>query len=83
MGSKRDQLGQHGLALARRVLRRLDEVGIFVQPQVSLEHQHLARRYVVRGIESGGAVKELAGTSPSVGRPESLCRIFIQSTPSA
>jgi len=57
--SKRDQLGQHGLALPRRVLRRLDEVSIFVQPQVSLEHQHLAKRYVVRGIESGGAVKDL------------------------
>jgi len=37
----------------------LDELGIFVQPQVSLEHQHLAGRYVVRGIESGGAVEEL------------------------
>jgi hypothetical protein len=37
----------------------LHELGIFVQPQVSLEHQHLAKRYVVRGIESGGAVKEL------------------------
>jgi hypothetical protein len=59
VGSKADQLGQHGLALPRRVLRRLDEVGIFVQPQVSREHQHLARRYMVRGIESGGAVKEL------------------------
>ena len=59
MGSKPDQLGQHGLALPRRVLRRLGEVGIFVQPQVSLEHQHLAGRYVVRGIESGGAVKDL------------------------
>ncbi len=59
MGSKRDQLGQHGLALPRRVLRRLGAVGIFVQPQVSLEHQHLAGRYVVRGMESGGAVKDL------------------------
>jgi hypothetical protein len=31
----------------------------FSQSQVSLEHQHLAQRYVVRGIESGGAVKDL------------------------
>jgi hypothetical protein len=37
----------------------LNEVGIFAQSQVSLEHQHLAKRYVVRGVESGGAVKEL------------------------
>jgi hypothetical protein len=37
----------------------LNEVGILAQSQVSLEHQHLAKRYVVRGIESGGAVKDL------------------------
>src|SRR2546430_12148682 len=39
--------------------RRLNDVGIIAQSQVSLEHQHLAKRYVVRGIESGGAVKDL------------------------
>ncbi len=59
MQDKQDFLGRRGLTLARRVLRRLDEVGIFAQPSVSLEHQHLAGRYVVRGIESGGAVKEI------------------------
>jgi hypothetical protein len=41
------------------VLRRLDKVGIVAQSHVRLEHQHLAQRYVVRGIESGGAVKEI------------------------
>jgi hypothetical protein len=59
MQEKQDFLARRGIALARRVLRRLDEVGIFAQPSVSLEHQHLAGRYVVRGIESGGAVKEI------------------------
>ena len=59
MQDKQDFLARRGIALARRVLRRLDEVGIFAQPSVSLEHQHLAGRYVVRGIESGGAVKEI------------------------
>jgi len=51
-------LARRGLTLSRRVLRRLTEVGIFAQSQVSLEHQHLAKRYVVRGIESGGAVRD-------------------------
>src|ERR1700674_690331 len=59
MQDKQDFLARRGIALARRVLRRLDEVGIFAQSSVSLEHQHLAGRYVVRGIESGGAVKEI------------------------
>ena len=59
MPDKQDFLARRGLTLSKRVLRRLDEVGIFAQSNVSLEHQHLARRYVVRGIESGGAVKEI------------------------
>ncbi len=59
MQDKQDFLAHRGIALARRVLRRLDEVGIFAESSVSLEHQHLAGRYVVRGIESGGAVKDL------------------------
>ena len=59
MQDPQDFLAHRGIALARRVLRRLDEVGILAQPTVSLEHQHLAGRYVARGIESGGAVKEI------------------------
>jgi hypothetical protein len=59
VADKQDSLASRGLTLSRRVLRRLNEVGIFAQSQVSLEHQHLAKRYVVRGIESGGAVKDL------------------------
>ena len=59
MQDKQDFLARRGITLARRVLRRLDELGIFAQSSVSLEHQHLAGRYVARGIESGGAVKDL------------------------
>jgi hypothetical protein len=59
MPDKQDSLARRGLTLSRRALRRLNEVGIFAQSQVSLEHQHLADRYVVRGIESGGAVTDL------------------------
>lgn len=59
MSDKQDSLARRGLTLPRRVLGRLNDVGIFAQSQVSLEHQHLAERYVVRGVESGGAVKGL------------------------
>ena len=48
-----------GLRLSRQELRVLKERGIFAHSPVSLEHQHLAKRYVVRGLESGGAVGEL------------------------
>ena len=59
MVDRQDVLAHRGLTLSRSVLRRLERVGIFAQSHVSLEHQHLAQRYVVRGIESGGAVKEI------------------------
>ncbi len=48
---------RRGLILPRSAVRKLAEVGIFAKAVVSLEHQHLARRYVIRGIESGGAIE--------------------------
>ena len=49
----------YGLALPPNVLRALQKRGIYCTPGVSLEHQHLARRYVLRGVESGGAVSDM------------------------
>jgi hypothetical protein len=37
----------------------LEKRGLYCQPGVSIEHQHLARRYVLRGVESGGAVADM------------------------
>ena len=48
-----------GLRLTRQALRLLKERGIFAHSPVSLEHQHLAKRYVVRGLESGGAAGDV------------------------
>lgn len=47
------------LRLHQGALRVLRERGIFAQSSVSLEHQHLAKRYVVRGVESGGAAGDI------------------------
>jgi hypothetical protein len=49
----------HGLALPSSVLKALQKRGIYCTPGVSLEHQHLAKRYVLRGVESGGAVSDM------------------------
>src|SRR5579863_5035799 len=49
----------HGLALPASVLRALQKRGIYCTPGLSLEHQHLAKRYVLRGVESGGAVSDM------------------------
>jgi len=49
----------HGLALPASVLKALQKRGIYCTPGVSLEHHHLAKRYVLRGVESGGAVSDM------------------------
>jgi len=55
----RNFTGATGLLLSRRALRVLKDEGIFAHSPVSVQHQHLAHRYVIRGLESGGAVREL------------------------
>ncbi len=59
METKPDVMARRGLELGGRALRRLREVGIYARSEVSLEYQNLAQRYVIRGVESGGAIAEL------------------------
>jgi hypothetical protein len=49
----------HGLSLPRATIKALQKRGIYCTPGVSVEHQHLAKRYVLRGVESGGAVVDM------------------------
>ena len=67
-----DRYALHGLSLPRPVLNALDKRGFYCQPAVSLEHQHLANRHVLRGVESGGAVSDIGRACAFVapdGRP--------------
>lgn len=52
------KLNIRGLVLPYAEISPLKKYGIYAQTAVSLEHQSIARRYVVRGVESGGAVEE-------------------------
>jgi hypothetical protein len=54
-----NRYARYGLSLPQQTLRALEKRGIYCQSSVSIEHQHLARRYVLRGIESGGAVVDM------------------------
>jgi hypothetical protein len=54
-----DVLARQGLRLPAITLKRLRTAGIYCQPSASIEHQHLAKKYVLRGVESGGAVAEV------------------------
>jgi hypothetical protein len=51
--------GTVGLPLARRAVRTLRDRGIYAHSLVSVEHQQLARRYVIRGLESGGSAGDV------------------------
>jgi hypothetical protein len=51
--------GIAGLPLSRRAVRLLRERGIFARAIVSVEHQHLAERYFLRGLESGGSTGDI------------------------
>jgi len=57
--SNANRYARYGLPLPPQTLRALEKRGIYCQPGVSIEHQHLARRYVLRGVESGGAVADM------------------------
>ena len=63
----REVLARQGLRLPPPVIKHLRNSGIYSQPSISIEHQHLASRYVLRGVESGGAVAEFGAYSSFVG----------------
>ena len=56
-------LARQGLRFPAIILQHLRSAGIYCQPTVSIEHQHLAKRYVLRGVECGGAVADLGAYS--------------------
>lgn len=58
-GSRTHHHALYGLALPPSVLKALKKRGIYCTPAISLEHQHLAKRYVLRAVESGGAVSDM------------------------
>lgn len=51
--------GAAGLPLARRAVRMLKDRGIYAHCVVTVEHQQLAQRYVLRGLESGGSAGDV------------------------
>jgi hypothetical protein len=57
--SKVEVLALRGLRLPAMALKGLQRAGIYCQPAISIEFQQQARCYVIRGIESGGAVPRL------------------------
>jgi hypothetical protein len=57
--SREQVLALRGLRLPSAALKQVQRSGIYCEPSISIEHQHLARKYVIRAVESGGAVPQL------------------------
>jgi hypothetical protein len=57
--SRKQVLALLGLRLPSAAMKQLQQTGIHSEPSISIEHQHLARKYVIRGVESGGAIPQL------------------------
>jgi hypothetical protein len=51
------------MRLPKITLQHLRSAGIYCQPTISIERQTIANRWVVRGLESGGAVRDLGAYS--------------------
>lgn len=75
--NKAEVLALRGLRLPALALKRLRESGIFCDPSVSIQHQNGAQRYVIRGVESGGAVQEIGAYCSFVG-PDGSALSFLQ-----
>ncbi|HET6840554.1 MAG TPA: hypothetical protein VFK06_02550 [Candidatus Angelobacter sp.] len=65
--SKRQVLALRGLRLPSPALKQLREAGIYCEPAISIEYLHLAKRYVIWGRESGGAIARLGAYCGYVG----------------
>jgi hypothetical protein len=57
--AKRTFTGMSGIPLPRRAIKILKERGIYAHALLSIERQELARRYVLRGLESGGSAGDV------------------------
>ena len=65
--SKIEVLALRGLRLPAVALKGLQRAGIYCQPAISIEFQQQSRCYVIRGVESGGALPRLGAYCAFVG----------------
>lgn len=57
--SPNEVLALRGLRLPSVALKRLQRAGIYCSPAISIEFNQVVQRYLIRGVESGGAVSQI------------------------
>ena len=66
VSARREILARQGMRLPAITLKHLRDARIYCQPTLSIEHQVAAKRWVLRGVESGGAAADLGAYSSFV-----------------
>jgi hypothetical protein len=75
--ARREVLARQGMRLPAVVLKHFRHGGIYCQPTISIEHQHAARKWILRGLESGGAIEDL-GAYTSFVNPDGSAMSWLQ-----
>jgi hypothetical protein len=75
--ARREILARQGMRLPAVLLKHLRSVGIYCQPTISIEHQRVARKWILRGLESGGAVADV-GAYTSFVSPDGCALSWLQ-----
>ena len=57
--TSQEAVALRGLRLPPAALKALHRAGLYCQPAISIEFQQSSRQYLIRGVESGGAVAPL------------------------
>jgi len=77
-------LALRGLRLPAVALKKLQRAGIYCQPAISIEFQTATRRYLIRGVESGGAVAQVGAycgfldcTAAPSSLPQPVCAVGV------
>lgn len=63
VSARREILARQGMRLPSITLKRLRDARIYCQPTLSIECQQVAKRWVLRGVESGGAATDFGAYS--------------------
>jgi hypothetical protein len=57
--TKEEVVALRGLRLPSAALKALQRAGIYCEPAISIEFQQSSQQYLIRGVESGGAVARI------------------------
>ena len=74
--TREEVLALRGLRMPSAALKGLTRAGIYCQPAISIEFQQTEQCYLIRGVESGGAIAQIGAYCGFVGDSGSPLPVF-------